>query len=414
MNKSAIVVFDSESSPQMTNDVNLVYRTYMKPGDDDNAQQFGSLISALNDGFNQYYKLQSRSLQIAREYGPKLLELKSLIAHGKFQHAIAEIFPFVSYDTCLRWMNIAKQETTVAQTLTDYPDVNWGLVNMLNYLNGNFDPTNPIDRSSDESFEDVSDDTESDSIEDADANAEPNGWEHLEEGSVEKSEPSRAVDKPSKKNQLKTGKVSHRKDKPATCDMSFFLGLYTKMNVVEAHRDKVQEYLSVPDNMKLIFKHLECVLGISIISVDVKDLTVAEVSDGNDKQDFIVDLDFEDAHEAGSEDRSRYSKAIGHENPDSVAAENDPDLGSDNAEDDGSEDCPVESDDADVTDIDADENDEDESDDIDADEDDEDDLGEADPDENDDDLRDYDRIRRSFRLSDDQASNDFDLESLLK
>ena len=67
-------------------------------------------------------------------------KLKKIIQIGCYQKEIEVLFPDASYDTYIRWMKIAENETKVNQAFNDFPDVKWGVMSLVNYLDGRFDP----------------------------------------------------------------------------------------------------------------------------------------------------------------------------------------------------------------------------------------------------------------------------------
>lgn len=109
----------------------------------ENALRFEELVEDLKKGIAEFFKTNFKYLEIAKKNGAILLELKSMIKYGLFQKEIATRFPEVSYGTHLRWMRIAENETKVDQAIKDFPDVKWGIVPMLDYFDGKWDPANP-------------------------------------------------------------------------------------------------------------------------------------------------------------------------------------------------------------------------------------------------------------------------------
>ena len=76
-----------------------------------------------------------------------------MIKYRFFQKEIATRFPDVSYATHLRWMRIAENETKVDQAIKDFPDVKWGIVPMLDYLDGKWNPAIRITTLNESSFD---------------------------------------------------------------------------------------------------------------------------------------------------------------------------------------------------------------------------------------------------------------------
>jgi len=116
---------------------------HVPPVSAENALRFEELVEDLKKGIAEFFKTNFKYLEIAKKNGAILLELKSMIKYGLFQKEIATRFPDVSYGTHLRWMRIAENEIKVDQAIKDFPDVKWGIVPMLDYFDGKWDPANP-------------------------------------------------------------------------------------------------------------------------------------------------------------------------------------------------------------------------------------------------------------------------------
>lgn len=97
-------------------------------------RQIVELLDQIDEGFRADDSTNLEKLNIARKYGPVLLELKLFVAHGQFMKTLKERFPQVSYPKCNRWMAIAKKEAEVAAAIEKFPDVAWGPKKMLDYL----------------------------------------------------------------------------------------------------------------------------------------------------------------------------------------------------------------------------------------------------------------------------------------
>lgn|GEM_PF-2676892 len=107
-----------------------------------------SLLEQIGEGLLEDDATNFEKLTIARKYGPLLLELKTLVPHGRFKPVLKERFPRVSYSKCNRWMVIARHESEVTEALVAYPDVAWGPKKMIDYLTKEWRPE--IDSDEDE------------------------------------------------------------------------------------------------------------------------------------------------------------------------------------------------------------------------------------------------------------------------
>ena len=111
---------------------------HVPPVNAENLLRYEELVGELKKGIAEFFK--SKSIKIAMDNGFKLLGLKAIIHKGRFQKEIEVVFPVASYDTYLRWMKIAENETKVRLAINDFPDVKWGVILLVNYLDGRFDP----------------------------------------------------------------------------------------------------------------------------------------------------------------------------------------------------------------------------------------------------------------------------------
>ena len=94
------------------------------------------LLEKIGQGFRDEDATNFDKLNIARKYGPLLLDLKKIVPHGKFQETLKKRFPKVSYAKCNRWMFVAMKEAEVAAAIAEHPDVAWGPKKMVDYLKG--------------------------------------------------------------------------------------------------------------------------------------------------------------------------------------------------------------------------------------------------------------------------------------
>jgi hypothetical protein len=116
----------------------------------DKHQRKERLTARLEAGFREWHSLKSeayclkrKSLDLALEYGPLILEWKELVGHGTWQKEVREKVNGADLRTCNRWKRIAQHKEKVLTALAQWLDVRWGLVKMLAYLSGKFDPANP-------------------------------------------------------------------------------------------------------------------------------------------------------------------------------------------------------------------------------------------------------------------------------
>lgn len=65
------------------------------------------------------------------------------MGHGSWQKSIREQVKGLDIRTCNRWKRIAESEAKVEAALASWPDVGWGVVKMLDYLSGKFNPASP-------------------------------------------------------------------------------------------------------------------------------------------------------------------------------------------------------------------------------------------------------------------------------
>ncbi len=106
----------------------------------EDSARIAELLDELCAGFEADDATNREKLEIARRYGPHLLELKEHIRHGKFMEAIKARYPKVNYHKCRRWMFIARHEDEVAQAVEKYPDIAWGPKKMIDFINGVWTP----------------------------------------------------------------------------------------------------------------------------------------------------------------------------------------------------------------------------------------------------------------------------------
>jgi hypothetical protein len=111
---------------------------HVPPVNAENLLRYEELVGELKKGIAEFFNL--KSIKIVMDNGFKLLGLKEIIHKGRFQKEIEVVFPDSSYDTYLRWMKIAENETKVRLAIHDFPDVKWGVMSLVNYLDGRFDP----------------------------------------------------------------------------------------------------------------------------------------------------------------------------------------------------------------------------------------------------------------------------------
>ena len=124
---------------------------HVPPVNAENLLRYEELVGELKKGIAELFNLKNQILgndsfirmkciYNAMNNGFKLLELKKIIQIGCYQKEIEVLFPDASYDTYIRWMKIAENETKVNQAFNDFPDVKWGVMSLLAYFDGKFDP----------------------------------------------------------------------------------------------------------------------------------------------------------------------------------------------------------------------------------------------------------------------------------
>lgn len=99
-----------------------------------------TLLDQIDQGLRADDATNFDKLNIARKYGPLLIQLKAIVPHGQFKQVLKKRFSWASYSKCNRWMNIAKDETLVAKALDTYPDIKWGPKKMIDFLQGRWSP----------------------------------------------------------------------------------------------------------------------------------------------------------------------------------------------------------------------------------------------------------------------------------
>ena len=97
-------------------------------------------MDRIGQGLKEDDATNFEKLQIARKYGPFVMELKSVTPHGEFMQRLKARFPKTSYDKCHRWRYLAENEERVAVALEKFPDVAWGPKKMIDYLKGCWSP----------------------------------------------------------------------------------------------------------------------------------------------------------------------------------------------------------------------------------------------------------------------------------
>jgi hypothetical protein len=102
--------------------------------------EIDSLIDQIGEGLREDDATNFEKLNIARTYGPLLIQLKAIVPHGQFKIVLKERFPKVSYAKCNRWMVIARRDTEVAEALVAYSDIAWGPKKMFDYLTKEWRP----------------------------------------------------------------------------------------------------------------------------------------------------------------------------------------------------------------------------------------------------------------------------------
>lgn len=111
-----------------------------EPGKDERLE---ALAAQLRAGAEEWSCLTRKRLEIALHYGPVLMEWKELVGHGCWQKSIRDQVKGLDIRTCNRWKRIAEHKEQVEAALALWPDVGWGVVKMLDYLSGKFDPACP-------------------------------------------------------------------------------------------------------------------------------------------------------------------------------------------------------------------------------------------------------------------------------
>lgn len=113
-----------------------------KFGDDgDQAEsRITTLLERIGEGLKEDDATNFEKLQIARKYGPFVMELKSMTPHGEYMKRLKEHFPKPSYDKCNRWRYLAENEERVAAALEKFPEVAWGPKKMADFLKGCWSP----------------------------------------------------------------------------------------------------------------------------------------------------------------------------------------------------------------------------------------------------------------------------------
>ena len=124
---------------------------HVPPVSAENLLRYEELVGELKKGIAEFFNLKNqitsndsfirmKCVYNAMNNGFKLLELKKIIQIGCYQKEIEVLFPDASYDTYIRWMKIAEKETKVNEAFNDFPDVKWGVMSLLAYFDGKFDP----------------------------------------------------------------------------------------------------------------------------------------------------------------------------------------------------------------------------------------------------------------------------------
>ena len=95
-----------------------------------------SLLDQIGQGLREDDATNLEKLNIARKYGPLLIQLKAIVPHGQFKQVLKERIPRISYSKCNRWMFIARHQAEVAEALVAHPDLAWGPKKMFDFLKG--------------------------------------------------------------------------------------------------------------------------------------------------------------------------------------------------------------------------------------------------------------------------------------
>jgi hypothetical protein len=109
-------------------------------GGDPLETRISELMDRIGEGLREDDATNFEKLQIARKYGPFVMELKSVTPHGEFMRRLKARFPQTSYDKCNRWRYLAENEERVAATLEKFPEVAWGPKKMADFLKGCWSP----------------------------------------------------------------------------------------------------------------------------------------------------------------------------------------------------------------------------------------------------------------------------------
>jgi hypothetical protein len=109
-------------------------------GGDPLETRISELMDRIGEGLREDDATNFEKLQIARKYGPFVVELKSVTPHGEFMRRLKARFPQTSYDKCNRWRYLAENEERGAATLEKFPDVAWGPKKMIDFLKGCWSP----------------------------------------------------------------------------------------------------------------------------------------------------------------------------------------------------------------------------------------------------------------------------------
>jgi hypothetical protein len=109
-------------------------------GGDPLETRISELLDRIGEGLREDDATNFEKLQIARKYGPFVMELKSVTPHGEYMRRLKARYPKASYDKCNRWRYLAENEERVAATLEKFPDVAWGPKKMADFLKGCWSP----------------------------------------------------------------------------------------------------------------------------------------------------------------------------------------------------------------------------------------------------------------------------------
>ncbi len=111
--------------------------------EEDKKERLNWLTAQLEAGFEEWHGLKKKGLEVALYYGSLLLEWRELAGHGSWQQEVREKVKGADIRTCNRWKRIAEHREEVEDALARWPEVRWGLVRMLDYISGRFDPDQP-------------------------------------------------------------------------------------------------------------------------------------------------------------------------------------------------------------------------------------------------------------------------------